>query len=170
MSEVDALLRTLLAAPPRSASLVKQVALARRPLSSVAERFGVDEARAKVLVLRATIEVMTGRPCTVPDEREPLEVEALWGEGAAGAREGAEAKAFLARLGRNAEELTAALAKAEAAFEASPDRRRDELVRYALIVLVLVLTAFFYWREQNKPRPPPQKRPILAPQAPPQSP
>lgn len=169
MSEVDALLRTLLAAPPRSAAIVKQVALARRPLGSLASQYGVDEVRAKVLVFRATVEVMTGRPCTVPDAREPVELAALFGEGSEGT-EGLEAKAFLARLERNAVELTAALAKAQAAYEASPDRKRDERVRYALIALVLALTAFFYWREENKPRPPPQKRPILAPQAPPQSP
>lgn len=170
MSEVDELLRTLLAAPPRSASIVKQVALARRPLGNVAHQFGVDEARAKVLVFRATVEVMTGRACTVPDAREALEVAALFADGHEGAREGAEAKAFLARLERNAPQLTAALAKAAAEFEASPDRRRDERVRYALIALVLALTAFFYWREQTRPKPPPQKRPLLAPQAPPQSP
>lgn len=161
MSEVDALFRTLVSAPPRSAAIVKRVALEQVPLARVAELFGVDEPRARVLVFRATVEVMTGKPCAVPDAKEPAEVAALWG--GPPAQEGTQAKAFLERLTRNAAELTARLQKAQAEFEASPDRDRDELLRYALIALVLALTAFFYWQEKSKPLPPPQKRPILAP-------
>jgi hypothetical protein len=165
MSEVDALFRTLVSAPPRTAAIVRRVALEQAPLPRVAELFGVDEARARVLVFRATIEVMTGRPCVVPDAQEAAEVDALWG--GPPAREGTQAKAFLERLGRNAAELTARLQQAQADFEASPDRKRDELVRYALIALVLALTAFFYWQETHKPLPPPQKRPLSTPPGPP---
>ena len=67
------------------------------------------------------------------------------------------------RLSRNRDELRAMLEKSAAEYAASPDRDRDEWFRRAAIVLVLALTAYFYWREETKPHPALQKRPIIQP-------
>ena len=164
MSEVDALFRLLTAAPPRSAEIARRVALRGMDFPAIAKLYGVDEPRAHVLVFRALLDVATGGTGRVPDGREAAEVAAMVkGSGTIG--EGAEVRRLWDRLAQQRDELTLMLEKSAAEFAASPDRQRDEWLRKLAIVVVLVLTAFFYWREQNKARPPPQKRPTVAPQA-----
>ena len=78
--------------------------------------------------------------------------------------EGSQVRDLWQQLERNREELKVRLDRAAAEFAASPDRGRDEWVRRLSIVLVLALTAYFWWAEKTKPHPPPQKRPtIVAP-------
>ena len=115
-------------------------------------------------MFRALLDVATGGTGRVPDGREASEVAAMVkGSGTIG--EGAEVRRLWDRLTQQRDELTLRLEKSAAEFAASPDRQRDEWLRKLAIVVVLVLTAFFYWREQNKALPPPQKRPTVAPQA-----
>lgn len=160
MSEVDALFRLLAAAPPRSAEIVKRVALAQRPFPELAALYGLDVPHLERLVFRSFLDVMSGGTARVPDEREPAEIQAMLGQGPG--TEGAEVRRLWDQLGAHRVALEDQLAKAAAAFEASPDRGRDEWLRRLAIVLVLALTAFFYFREKNKPHPPPQKRPTTA--------
>lgn len=165
MSEVDALFRLLCAAPPRSAELVKRVALAQKPFPELAALYGLDLPRLERLVFRSFLDVLSGGTARVPDEREPAEVAAMLGKGPGS--EGAEVRQLWDRLSHHRAALEDQLARAAAAFEASPDRARDEWLRRLAIVVVLALTAFFYLREQDKPRPPPQKRPTTtAPRTP----
>ena len=159
MSEVDALFRLLTAAPPRSAEIVKRLTLAQTPLPELAALYGVDLPRMQVLAFRALLDVLSGGSARVPDAREPAELEVLLGERQAAQGEGADVRRLWNQLTAHRVELEAQLTKAAAAFEASPDRSRDEWLRKAAIVIVLALTAFFYFREANKPHPPPQKRP-----------
>lgn len=56
--------------------------------------------------------------------------------------------------------LRSKLDEAADAWAKSPDRVRDERLRQLAIVVVLALTAFFYWREANKPLPPSRPRPM----------
>jgi hypothetical protein len=162
MSEVDALYRLLADAPPRSAEIVKRVTLAGMDFPELAKLYGVDVARAQILVFRSFLDVSSGGKARVPDERESLEVSAMIAPASTGG-EGAQARQLWERMTRNRDELKVKLAKSAAEYAASPDRDRDEWLRRAAIVLVLALTAFFYWREQNKPKPPLQKRPIVQP-------
>lgn len=166
MPEVDALFRLLTDAPPRSAEIVKRVSLAGIDLPALATLYAIDLPRAQILLFRALLDVGSGGKTRVPDSREPAEVAAML-EGTAGTGEGAEARRLWERLKAHREELKARLAKSAADYAASPDRDRDELFRRVAIVVVLALTAFFYWREQHKPLPPPQKRPVIAPVTPP---
>ncbi len=62
-------------------------------------------------------------------------------------------------LVENRAELLKRLDTAAVEWAKSPDRQRDERLRQLAIVVVLALTAFFYWREANKPLPPPHPRP-----------
>lgn len=160
MSEVDALFRLLAAAPPRSAEIVKRVTLGGLELDALAKLYGVDVPHAQVLVFRAFLDVGSGGKARVPDSREPAEVSAMI-SAASGEGEGAQARRLWERLSQNRDELKAKLEKAAADYAASPDRDRDEWLRRAAIVLVLALTAFFYWREKTKPLPLHQKRPII---------
>lgn len=162
MSEVDALFRLLTDAPPRSAEIVKRVSLAGIDLPALAALHAIDLPRAQFLLFRALLDVSSGGKARVPDSREPAEVARMI-EGAAGTGEGAETRRLWDQLAANREELKVRLAKSAAEYAASPDRDRDELFRRIAIIVVLALTAFFYWREQTKPLPPPQKRPLIAP-------
>jgi|APLak6261675434_1056106.scaffolds.fasta_scaffold01440_4 hypothetical protein len=154
MSEVDALFELLSHAPPRERALVQRVAFEGLSLEAVAQLYDVDLPRAKVLVFRA-LQTVAGR-APLSDEAEAAVID----------RPESEAAALLARLKTHRVELQARLEKAAVAFAQSPDRVRDEWVRRLAIVVVLALTAFFYWREQNKPRPPPEKRPTVQPTSP----
>lgn len=171
MSEVDALFRLLTDAPPRSAEIVKRVALAGMGFPEVGKLYGVDVPRAQVLVFRALLDVMSGGTARVPDVREEAEVLAMVGPSPsplpASQGEGFQVRKLWDQLTLHREALKVRLDQSAAAFAASPDRIRDEWLRRIAIVVVIALTAFFYWREQHKPRPPPQKRPIVAPVTPP---
>ena len=168
MSEVDALFRLLTDAPPRSAEIVKRVALGGMGFPEVATLYGVDVPRAQVLVFRAFLDVLSGR-VRVPDVREDAEVLAMVGSPSpfpASQGEGLQARKLWDQIAANRDELKLQLEKAAQEFAESPDRVRDEWLRRIAIVVVLALTAFFYVREQNKPHPPPQKRPTSIPTSP----
>lgn len=167
MSEVDALFRLLTAAPPRSADVVKRVALQGMGWPELATLYGVTVPQVQLLVFRAFLDVGSGGSARVPDEREPAEVEVML-SAAPGSGEGAQARKLWDRLTQSRDALKVKLDRAAAEHAASPDRDRDEWLRRIAIVMVLALTAYFWWREEHKPRPPPQKRPITAPVTPPQ--
>jgi hypothetical protein len=147
MSDVDELFQLLSAAPPRSLELVRRFALEGMPLEMLAGLYDVSPDEAKVLVFRALLDVESGGTRRVSDADEPGALQAM------------DASPLLARLRGNREELLLRLREAAVAFANSPDRARDEWLRRIAIVLVLALTAFFYWRDENKPRPPPERRP-----------
>jgi hypothetical protein len=146
MSDVDDLFTLLSDAPPRSLEIVKRFALEGMTLEQLAALYDVGVPEARVLVFRALLDVESGGTKRVRD-----------------ADEGELASPFVEKLRGNREALLLRLREAAVAFANSPDRTRDEWVRRLAIVVVLALTAFFYWRENSKPRPPPEKRPILAP-------
>ena len=159
MSEVDALFRLLTDAPPRSAEVVKRVALAEMDFPQLATLYGIDVPRAQILVFRSLLDVVSGGSLRVPDTREQVEVEAM--VNGSSSAEGAQARKLWDRLAENRQALEEKLKQSAAEFAASPGRGRDEWLRRAAILLVLALTAFFYWQEQTRPRPPLQKRPIV---------
>ncbi len=159
MSDVDALFRLLTAAPPRSAEIVKRVALSQKSFPELAALYGLDVPRMQRLAFRSFLDVLSGGTARVPDEREATETEVMLGERQAAQGEGAELRRLWQSLTANRAELEAQLTRAAAAFEASPDRVRDERLRWVAIAVVLALTAYFYFQQANKPHPPPQKRP-----------
>ena len=169
MSEVDALFRLLTDAPPRSAEIVKRVALSGMDFPAVGKLYGIEVPRAQVLVFRALMDVVSGGTVRVPDVREDAEVLAMVGSPSpfpASQGEGLQARKLWDQIAANRDELKLQLEKAAQEFAESPDRVRDEWLRRIAIVVVLALTAFFYVREQNKPHPPPQKRPTSIPTSP----
>jgi hypothetical protein len=154
VSQVEALYRMLVEAPPRASAIVRRVSLENATLEQVAEDFGIDPKRAKVLIFRAFLEFNHHGP--VSDSAEGARVAALW-------TEGSSERALWQSLSDHREALLARLRKSEEEFERSPDRTRDEWLRRLAIVVVLALTAYFYRREQHRPKPPPERRPITSP-------
>ena len=116
--------------------------------------YGVDVPRAQVLVFRALLDVMSGGTARVPDVREDAEVLAMVGPSPcplpASQGEGFQVRKLWDQLTAHREAFKVRLDQSAAAFAASPDRMRDEWLRRIAIVVVLALTAFFYWREQTQ--------------------
>ncbi|HEY0883190.1 MAG TPA: hypothetical protein VGD87_16760 [Archangium sp.] len=160
MSDVDALFRLLQAAPPRSAEIVKRLGLQGASLETIATLFGVDVPRAKVLAFRALLDVQSGGSQRLSDSDEARAIEQTFGG------PGSSQAELIAQLQRNRVELEARLERAAQEYAASPDRKREDWLRYAAIVLVIALSAFFYWREQQKPKTRWEKRPVSGPQSP----
>lgn len=152
MSEVDALFRALKAAHPRSAEIVTRFALDEVPLPELAAIYALEPGPMALLVARSLVDVETGGRAR-PSDREEAEIAA-----------GLATSEFVARLRTHRVALRAMLEASAQAWAASPDRVRDERIRFALIAIVVALSAFFYWREQNKPRPPNEARPTVQPQ------
>lgn len=159
MSEVDALFRLLTHAPPRAVAIVRHAALEGQDLGAL---YDVGPAEARVLLLRALVAVKSAGELHLDAAAEAPLLDELFAEPRRG-----EYGALFTALGAHREALLARLDQAAAEFAASPDRARDEWVRRLAIVIVLALTAFFWHREQNKPRPPPEKRPTVVPGRPP---
>lgn len=161
MSEVDALFRMLDAAPPRSAEIVKRVALAQMGWAQFASLYGVDEARAKVIVFRAFVDVMSGGSVRFSDEQEPFEVEAMLSASVAKLHPagGAAVRQLWDRYAEHRVELQKRLEQQAADFAASPDRVKEERWRYIAIVLIIALASYFYWREKQRQ---PESRPAPA--------
>ncbi|MFZ5443437.1 MAG: hypothetical protein ACOZQL_25745 [Myxococcota bacterium] len=158
MSEVDALFRLLAHAPPRAAAIVRRAALEGTPPEALARLYDLGPAEAQVLLLRALVDVKSGGTLQLDDAAEQQALAELF----ATPRRG-EYGVFFDALVTHRAALVERLEKAAADFAASPDRARDEWLRRLAIAVVLALTAYFWHREQNKPRPPPEKRPTVAP-------
>lgn len=158
MSEVDALFRLVQAAPPRSAEIVKRFTLRRTSLEELATLYAVTPALARILVLRALVDVEGGPRVPAPDEPE---LAAAVFDGAPGDSRATALRSLIEKLQSHAEPLTQKLRVAAEEFEKSPDRARDEWVRRFAIVLVLALTWYFWRQQENKPKVVLLPRPML---------
>lgn len=152
MSEVNALFRLLTAAPPRSAEIVKRYTLGKQPLEALATLYAVTPENAQRVVLRALVDVESSGSERIKDTDEPgIAAAVLLGTPSTDALV-VRLRSLIDRLNANAEPLRAELTRAAEEFEKSPDRARDDWLRRLAIIVVLALTAYFYWRENNKPK------------------
>lgn len=158
MSELDSLLRLLDDAPPRSAQVVRRYAIEGKSLEQLAGLYQVDLERAKVLVFRAFLDVQSGGTARLSDADEVPRIAAFFDSAAS-----SDLRALKERFTAHAAAVQQRIDQATEAFEQSPDRQRDEWFRRVAIVVVIALSAYFYWRESTKPRPPNEKRPLLVP-------
>lgn len=150
MLNVDGLLRLLLEAPPRSAAIVKHMAIDGLSVAELAALYGIGEPLAHTLLFRALMDVQSPGHRPLPDETEAKEV-ALMMTAEAGQSEGAQAKALLAALSTHRQELKEKLEAHAAAYARAPQREKEEWLRRLAIVAVLALAAFFYWHNQQRP-------------------
>ncbi len=141
MTEANALFRLLNEAPPRSAEIVKKVTLTDISVERLGELYGLDLPRTKILFFRALLDVLSTGSIRLDDKTEtaslasPLTGELL------------RVSQLQERLVFQREELKQMYANSAVQFENSPERVKEEWLRRVAIVLVLALTAFFYWRQ-----------------------
>lgn len=152
MSEVETLFKLMVAAPPRAAAIVRRVAIDGVTLEALAKEFAVTPEQARVLLYRATREVQGLGPATAVEEAEAVVL--------------GRPIVLLEQLRTWKDELATRLDQAAEDFARSPDRGRDEWLRKLALAVVIALTAYFWQREQNKPRPPPEPRPTVRPTSP----
>lgn len=161
MASAPHLLASLARMPPRSAEVVKAVTLLGLDRAGIAARYGITAEAADVLVLRSARDLVAAiRDTTAAPQSDDVE-----------RREAADlAKALADRsphplatplfeIANDRDFVVEGLARAQAAAEQSPQHARELWIRRVLIAVLLALSAYFLWRDQTKPRPPPQPRP-----------
>lgn len=126
-----------------------------RSLAGFAAFYGVPEAAAKVLLWRAVGELdasLAGRPApaALPFEEEQRRADALCAALDAPlppqSQELGKTVEALNALHANAAELRERLARAEQAELSSPEYARETWLRRVAIVVVLAVSAWFYWQ------------------------
>ncbi len=157
-------LRTL---PPRPSAVLRRRWVRGEPLEACASFYGVTPEALSIHVLRESLALTeeaggNTRPPASPDEEE------AWARqlSAAVERETASVSpalldtvALCRRLRAVGPEVEAALVAAERLLEASPRRRREDLIRRLAVGLLLALAAYFYWARPPEPAPPPPRPP-----------
>ena len=171
MLEVAALHEVLLRTPPRSAEVLSRVAFDGWTVPTLAERYGIELASARRLLLRAVRDFdAAARHARTPapplaDDAEQAQAEALAAslEGQPPPETVRPLADALAALTRHRDEVKRRLSEAELIAASSPARRWEHWLRRLAILAVLALSAWFYWREQHQPPPAPLPRPALPP-------
>jgi hypothetical protein len=133
----------LLHMPPRSAQVLGHRFVQGLSREACAELYGVTPEAWDVLLLRATRD-FTGQRGPQPFELEQQQAAAL--------RAQVEDNPALAlnALATHREDVKRLLDEAEAQAEASPQRKRESLLRWIAIVTIAVLSAYFYWQQQER--------------------
>lgn len=154
---------------PRANQALRLRVLEGRSAPECAGFFGIDTDAFGLMLLRATRELEAADQGASPPAPDP-DIEHERGEASALERGLAGGASFartdaLKKLGADGPELLAYLAAQERVHESSPAFKRETLIRRVLVGVVLLLTAFFYFRAKT----PPQPRPT-APSARPRSP
>ncbi|MDP1914627.1 MAG: hypothetical protein Q8L14_00175 [Myxococcales bacterium] len=126
-----------------------------RSMTAFAAFYGVPEAAAKVLLWRAVGEfeaVLSGRPAPtpLPFEEEQRRADALCAAIDAPlppqSQELGKTVGALTALHANASAIRERLARAEQAELSSPEYTRETWLRRIAIVVVLAVSAWFYWQ------------------------
>lgn len=161
-----ALFEALQRAPTRSAEVLARVCLDGWPLAQLASRYGVSDEAAARLLLRSTRDLERAargeqRPAPpLPDADAGAQaaqlVKALGGEPPAESIQGPAA--LLTALATHAVGLQRRRREAEEAAASAPARRRETWLRRALIIAVLAVGGWLYWRDRQAPPSPPAHR------------
>jgi hypothetical protein len=156
--------------PPRPAALLRRRWAQGEPLEACAGFYGVAPEALSIHLLRESLALTAAvggstRPPASPDE------ETAWARQLAIAVERETASvspalldtvALCRRLRAAGPEVQAALMAAERLLEASPRRKREDLIRRLAVGLLLALAAYFYWTRSPEPAPPSPRPPPAA--------
>ena len=147
---------------PRAQQALRLRVLEGRPAPECAEFFGISLEAFALMLLRAARELEAARQgasSSAPEgdfERERAEAEALE-KGLAESAPSVRADR-LREMGAQGPQILAHLAAVEREHQQSPAFRRETLIRRSLVLVVLLLTAYFYFRANPgpvfQPRPP----------------
>jgi hypothetical protein len=143
------LTEALLKMPPRSAQVLGHRFVQGLSREACAELYGVTPEAWDVLLLRAARD-FEGQAAPQPFEVEQQQAAALSTH--------PEQTQALQALITHREEVRRRLDEAEARAEASPERKRESLLRWIAIITIALLSLYFYRqqqeREQNQRRAP----------------
>jgi hypothetical protein len=148
--------------PPRPAALLRRRLTQGASLEACATFYGVTPEAISIHVLReaqALTSAMGGsaRPPATPDEEEAWARQlstALEKEAAPVSPALVDTVALCRRLRAVGKEVEDFLAERERLEQASPRRKREELLRRLAVGLLLALAAYFYWTRPPEPPPP----------------
>ena len=153
----EQLVQPLLSMPSRHAQVLRFRLVDGRSREDSAQLYGLTSEQFDVLLYRAARDFQ-GDAAQLPDE-QLLANAATFAAELEQALAGEPAPALataLASLTNNGIRVQQLLDEAAARADASPARTREQWLRRVAIVVVLGLTAYFYWqqreREANKPR------------------
>ena len=129
--------------PARSVQVLSHRLLEARSREECAALYGLTLELWDVLFLRAfrDFEQALGRPQPTPDEAT---------ERAEAARLSSQLPPELAALAEHRDELARLIARAQAEYEASPAYTFETWARRIAIALIVALTAYFYWSEEQQ--------------------
>lgn len=153
--------------PPRPAALLRRRWVQGEPLEACARFYGVTPEALSIHVLRESLALTTAVGGSTRQPASPEEEEA-WSRqlSAAVERESASVSpalldtvALCRRLRAVGSDVEAAIAAAERLLEASPRRKREDLIRRLAVGLLLALAAYFYWTRPPEPTSPPPRPP-----------
>jgi hypothetical protein len=137
----EELTRVLLAMPPRSAQVLGHRFLEGLTREACAQLYGVSVEAWDVLLYRAVRDFEGG------GKPQPFEVEQ---QQAAALRANLDDNHPLVELVTHRDEVRRLLDQAEAAAEASPERKRETVLRYIAIGIIALLSAYFYWQQDQR--------------------
>ncbi|HVG59111.1 MAG TPA: hypothetical protein VNA24_11190, partial [Hyalangium sp.] len=149
--------------PPRPATLLRRRWVQGEPLEACAGFYGVTPEALSIHVLRESLALTLAVGGSTRQPASPDEEEA-WSRqlSAAVERESASVSpalldtvALCRRLRAAGSDVEAAIAAAERLLEASPRRKREDLIRRLAVGLLLALAAYFYWTRPPDPSSPP---------------
>jgi hypothetical protein len=136
------LTQKLLSMPPRSAQVLGHRFVQGLDRDACAKLYGVTPEAWDVLLWRAARDFEGGpvRPERFEDEQAH----------AATLRAQLEDGHALNELVAHRAEVQRLLDQAEAQAEASPERKRETTLRWVAIAVIAALSAYFYWRQQER--------------------
>jgi hypothetical protein len=138
------LLERLLALHPRELHVLRHVAFENGSVESLAAKYAISNAAAQTLLSRA-LRSLEGLPPSPDAEERPAAFLAADGQ--------------LAALRENQVALEAGLKQAELQAAQTPWRRHERVLRWIAIIVIVVLSAYFWLQDRERERAP-QRRPI----------
>ncbi|MFT3838119.1 MAG: hypothetical protein QM723_14125 [Myxococcaceae bacterium] len=151
-AELSQALRTI---APRPSQVLAWRFLGGHPAAESATRYGITVEAFDLLLLRSAAPLVArfGVDPKLPDD---FAHEQAFATQLRQALEGGGTHPFapvLQELAAHKDEVRALLDAAEAEWQRSPAAARETWLRRVAIVVVVVLSAYFYWREQEAKKP-----------------
>jgi hypothetical protein len=136
----DQLLTRLLALQPRFLQVLAHVAFEDGDVSSLAAKYAIGRPQAERLLSRA-LQSLEGSPVVNDDNDSQVTVFI-------------QQNKTLLELRTHSAALKAGLSAAELREAQSPRRRYEPMLRWVAIVLIVGLSAYFWWKEREQARVP----------------
>jgi hypothetical protein len=149
------LAQALRALTPRPAQVLAYRLLGGHPAAEAAEHYGITVEAFDLLLLRSAAPLVArfGIDAVLPDDFAGEQASATELRAALESGGSHRFAPLLLDLAAHKDEVRDLLDTAEAEYQRSPAAQRETWLRRVAIVVVIVLSAYFYWREQEAKKP-----------------